>query len=313
MTDDQNKYPQDFGSEDTYYDEDPTVYTESEPVGTYENDIYTGEAEVEPEEKSSKNGTSFLKFLGIILFVFVLLVNYLSAATDVFPNTQAEITDTYTNLLAPAGFTFSIWSVIYIGVGITLAAKFINKNNPEFIEEYQKLQPFQWAWMILNIGWIFTFVYDQIAISSFLIVLYTLALGYLSYKVTSTPVLSANPLLLKWPIGLHFGWMIVATFANITTFLVKVGLRGTAFSGLLWTIVALILIVLASLYFFNTHRNVAIFIPTLWTLIGIMVKQSPTSSFPEASTTIFIFSIVLLVAGVGLASIYIFRRFQDRT
>ncbi len=217
--------------------------------GDYDNqsDVLADDSEVDNEvdnttetKKSNKQQRYKLTtFLGPILFALVLLVNYLSSSGEFFPNTQSEITDRYTDLLSPAGFTFSIWSVIYIGVAITLASKFINSKNPEFVAEYKKIQPLNWLWMILNIAWIFTFAYEQLALSTFLIVLYTLTLGYLSYKVTSTPVLNENPLLLKWPIGLHFGWLIVATFPNLTTFLVSVGLDGTGMAGVIWAVVAM--------------------------------------------------------------------------
>lgn len=294
-------------------DDDSDIFTEDqtdEPYGVYdkEDDL---NLPTDPEQKKA-GSRNFLQFLSPILFILVLLINYLSATGRTFPNTQAEINDQYTNLLSPAGFSFSIWSVIYLGVALTLAVRYIKGNDQRFLKEYKKLEPFNWAWMILNIGWIITFTYDQLAVSTFLIVLYAMALGYLSFKVTSTPALHDALLLLKWPIGLHFGWLIVAAFPNLTTVFVKYGLDGVGMAGVAWTVVAMILIILASLYFFRTHENIAIFLPALWALIGILVKQSPNSDFPFASTTVFILSIILLIGGVGLAAISIFQRYQER-
>lgn len=287
------------------YDDESDVLTDDQ-AGEFNEETSTRTV---PKQKSGAG--NFLQYLSPVLFVFVLLFNYLSAAGSIFPNTQAEINDQYTNLLSPAGFSFSIWTLIYLGVVLTLVVKYIKGNNEGFLKEYKKLEPFNWAWMILNIGWVLTFSFDQIAASTFLIVLYTMAVGYLSYKVTSTPELSKNPLLLKWPIGLHFGWLIVATFANLTLTLVNYGLDGVGFAGVTWTVVAMLFIILAALYFFRTHENIAIFLPSLWALIGILVKQSPNSDFPFASTTVFVLSVVLLIAGVALAAISIFQRYQE--
>src|SRR5699024_7883620 len=98
-------------------------------------DVYDKEDDptlpADPEQKKT-GSTSFLQFLSPILFILVLLINYLSAAGRTFPNTQAEINDQYTNLLSPAGFSFSIWSVIYLGVALTLAVRYIKRNNKRF-------------------------------------------------------------------------------------------------------------------------------------------------------------------------------------
>lgn len=293
---------------DVLGDEDYSDYEEYD--GGFEDQTA---AETDTSVSSEKTGNQVLKFLGPVLFIVVLVVNYLSAMGGPgFPNTQAEITARHANLLAPAGFTFSIWGLIYLGVAATLLSRFIYSKDAEFIQEYKKLQPFNWVWMVLNIAWVFTFSYDQLGISTFIIVLYTLALAYQSYKVSNTPVLNKHKLMLKWPIGLHFGWLIAATFANLTVFLVQVGLNGTGAAGILWTLVAMILIVLAALYFFRTHENIAIFLPALWTLIGILVQQSPSSSFQYASTIVFIVSVIFFVAGVGLAAISIFQRYQHK-
>lgn len=301
--------------DDTDYDGNYTeVYEEPDMASDSYSDrspeTRTEQSDYQASSQANKESNTFLKFLGPILFAIVLLVNYLSGTGTGFPNTQADITARYPDLLSPAGFTFSIWGLIYLGVAASLATRFLYNKDPEFNREYKKIQPLNWAWMVLNIAWIFTFTYDQLGISSFIIVLYTLVLAVQSYMVSSTPALAKHKLMLKWPIGLHFGWLIIATFANITTFLVQMGLNGTGGAGILWTVVAMVLIVLTALYFFKTHENIAIFLPSLWALIGILVKQSPTSNYPEASTIVFSLSVVLFVAGVALAAIAIFQRFQ---
>ncbi len=54
--------------------------------------------------------------LAICMFIVTIALNYLAAFGILFPYTQQEISDLHGNLLAPAGFTFSIWGIIYIGV-----------------------------------------------------------------------------------------------------------------------------------------------------------------------------------------------------
>jgi len=246
-----------------------------------------------------------------ILFIVVLLSNYLSAMGVLVPLTQAEVSNKYTNLLAPAGFTFSIWGIIYLGVILTLVFTFIKRNNEEFQNSFQgKISTLFIQWMVLNIIWIFTWSYEWLVISLIAIVLYAFVMMRLAGKVAKDPVLNKHKWFLVYPIGLHFGWMLAATFANLTTTLVSFGIPGTGWFGIAWTIAALLTIVAIATFYTFRYRNFSIFIPSLWTLIGVMSKHSPSAGFEHAETILFIFSIGLFILGI-IISVNYFNKQKD--
>ena len=66
----------------------------------------------------------------IAAFVLVIVVNVLSSALPINGQTMPEISAKYPSLFTPAGFTFAIWSVIYLGLlsATVLQIKFIFNN-----------------------------------------------------------------------------------------------------------------------------------------------------------------------------------------
>lgn len=233
----------------------------------------------------------------MILFGITLVVNYLSSAGILFSYTQQEVSDMYTNVLAPAGFTFSIWGVIYVGVILTLIIPFLGSTSPALQELYlKKLAPLQIAWMILNIVWNIAWTSDQILIAMVAIIVYTLVLLRMVQVLDQNKTLAyEKPVMLLWPIGLHAGWLTFASFTNIMTLLVKSGFNGVGSSGVTITIILMILAVILVLMIYKRFDNAAITVPALWALFGIIMKQRPGSDFAHANTIVMIAGIVLLI------------------
>ena len=61
-----------------------------------------------------KNTNLPLNLFVVITFIIMVTVNALSALLPINGITPGEVSDSYPNLFAPAGITFSIWSLIYL-------------------------------------------------------------------------------------------------------------------------------------------------------------------------------------------------------
>jgi len=84
-----------------------------------------------------------------------------------------NISDLYPNLFTPAGFTFAIWGLIYLLLGIFVGYQVVNLLNPN-----TKKMPLTaaigllfFASSILNAAWIFAWHHLQISLSLFIHVL----------------------------------------------------------------------------------------------------------------------------------------------
>src|SRR5690625_2898461 len=114
--------------------------------------------------KKKFNNRSYL--LAVILFVATIILNYMSASGILFKFSQAEISHMYENLLDPAGGTFSIWGIIYIGMALFLALPYIKRltmTDEEFY--YKRLMPIFIGWEICNLIWTITWNNDIILLA----------------------------------------------------------------------------------------------------------------------------------------------------
>ena len=57
----------------------------------------------------------------LMAYVVMVVVNALANIVPIGGNTSGEVSDAYANLFAPAGFTFAIWSVIYVLLALHVA------------------------------------------------------------------------------------------------------------------------------------------------------------------------------------------------
>lgn len=243
-----------------------------------------------------------------ILFVIVIVINYLSSAGIIFPYTQSEVSDMHTNLLAPAGFAFSIWSVIYLGVAITLLTPLVGWGKEELRRDFEDhIASYYIAWMVLNAIWIITWSYDWIFVSLLAIVAYAIVLTLAAKNVDRHPSFDTNRWLVTYPLGLHAGWLLTASYANIMTLLAKNNVDVLGDTGVWLTIGLMVLIVATVAAVYYWIDNVVLMVPALWALFGIFMKHREGSDFQYNDSRVMIAAIVLLVVGFAIHQ-YILRK-----
>lgn len=246
--------------------------------------------------------------IAAVLFVVVLLINYLSSAGIIFPYTQSEISDMHTNLLAPAGFAFSIWGVIYFGVVVSLLTPFFRWGTEDLRRDFEEgVAPYYMAWMVFNIIWIITWSYDLIFIALIAIVIYTIILVLAAKRVERLGSFEDNRWLVTYPLGLHAGWLLTASYANLMTLLAKNDFDVLGDTGVWLTIGLMVLIVATVAAVYYWIDNVVIMVPALWALFGIFMKHREGSDFQYNDSRVMIAAIVLIIIGLTIHQ-YILRK-----
>ena len=79
-------------------------------------------------------------------------------------------------------------------------------------------------------------------------------------------------------------------------------------------IISLILLILASavvLFVFKENKNSGLIIGFLFSLIGIIARQRPSSSFQNSNYIVFIGAVVLFII-TSLVAIYIFKFIKEK-
>ncbi len=217
-----------------------------------------------------------LKQILVIIATFgVIAVNYFAAQGYINNITPAAISDKYPTLITPAGYAFSIWSLIYLGLIAFSIYQALpsNTENPLF----KRIRSLYIANCAANCLWIYLWHYDQItaALGVMFIILGTLVLINLNLRNVET---MNETWLARVPFSLYFGWITVATILNFSVALVFLGVNTSEGNSV---ILSSVLIVVAVILGVLIHFKLSIFAYPLaiaWALTAIAVKQSGKTS-----------------------------------
>ena len=210
----------------------------------------------------------------IVSALVTLVVNILADALPLNGQNTGQISDRFHVYFVPAGYVFSIWGLIYLG----LIAYTIYQSLPSQ-RENPRLRATGW-WITLgglaNSAWIFLWHYNQFPLTllAMLVLLATLIVTYLRLGI-GRKVVSAGE---RWAVHLLFsiylGWITVATIANISDVLDFLKWNRFGIAPEIWmSIVLAVVLAIATIMNF-TRRDVAYATVLLWALAGISVKQA---------------------------------------
>lgn len=248
------------------------------------------------------NKTNFsIKVTTLVTYLIMVALNALANILPINGFNTGEISDSYPNLFAPAGVTFSIWGVIYLLLLLYSIYQFgiFEKGENLYKEQlFKKIGILFSISSVLNAIWILAWHYRLIELS-LLIIIGVLVFVTIINNVTKKAELSFKDyFFIRLPFSIYMGWLTIATIANVTTLLVKLGFNGFGISDTIWTIVVLIVGLIISSLIILRNRDIAFGFPIIWAYIGIYIKHiSDTGWDAEYSSIIFttVASIIILV------------------
>lgn len=217
-----------------------------------------------------KSNQLIKQLLVIIATAGVIFVNYLAGTGKINNTTPAEISDKYPTMLTPAGYAFSIWSIIYLGLLAFSIYQALpsQSDNPRFT----RIRTLYIANCAANCGWLYVWHYDYIGLSilAMLFILSTLVLINLNLRGIES---GAELWTTKVPFNIYFGWITTATILNASIVLVYFGIQA---SEIVSTILACLLIATAVSLAIIVRRSFdfpSYALTIMWALIAIAVKQ----------------------------------------
>ena len=236
----------------------------------------------------------------VVTTLITLVVNGLANALPLNGQTTGEISDRFDVYFVPAGYVFSIWGLIYLGlIAFTIfQALPAEKDNP-------RLQAVGW-WVVLanlaNSIWIFLWHYEKfpLTVVVMLVLLAALIVIYLRLGIGRTNVSTVEKLVARLPFSIYLGWITVATVANITSLLDYLQWDGFGIAPEVWMgiMLAAVLVIAALMNF--TRRDIAYTLVILWALVGIAVKHADVSAVAIPTWITFGLVAVTLIAAFFL-------------
>jgi translocator protein len=206
-------------------------------------------------------------------FALVILLNYLATAVPLGGRTTGEISDGYFSMFTPTGFTFAIWGVIYLALfGFVIRQLMQREEGSQSLSQISGLFKLN---CLANVGWILAWHYDQLEVSMVLmvVILWTLIKINAILNSDGSIVGAWNFVLLILPFNIYFGWISVASIANISILQSAYGLNDFLLSQQTWTVLKLGLALAAAFFFGRQKRNAAYLFVIAWAAFGISVAN----------------------------------------
>lgn len=232
--------------------------------------------------------TNTLKILNLSGFLLVITLNILANALPINGMTTGELSALYPNRFVPAGFTFGIWGLIYIGLLGFIIFQFFHSAR----RIVQTIGIWFFVSCLANASWILTWHYQLplTALGLMLLLLFSLVKVYLSVQ----PFNWSENWAAKIPFQLYLGWISVATIANATAVLVYYGWAGGALSEVAWSAIMVVVATVAGVFFAYRYKDALYIGVLIWAFYGIYARQA---SGGLLQTTILIAGSALLIAG----------------
>ena len=216
-----------------------------------------------------------LKISTLISFVIMVGTNYLAVSLPLGGRSTGQISDNYANLFAPAGYAFSIWGLIYTLLAVYVIYQ-IRRKDDALVSKVDRIFIVNAP---LNASWIFAWHYDLIWLSVIIMA------GLLITLIKIADILRASDLtpkerwLVRLPFSVYFGWITVATIANITVFLVYLRWNGFGVSKSLWTVGVLLVGALIGSLRVLRDRSTAYGLVLIWAYGAILYKHLSANGF----------------------------------
>ena len=247
----------------------------------------------------------------LVTWIFLAAMIAANALANILPINQlntGQISAFYPNYFVPAGFTFSIWGIIYLLlINYTISYTYFTVLSDKFPKVAAYLSVInKWFWVtcFLNASWILAWHYLWIWTSVLIMLLFlsTLIYIFITGKKKQSSLNKTQSFLLYTPFLVYLGWISVATIANITALLVKIDWNGFGISPVTWSLLMMITATILAIYFIWGEKTASYSLVIMWALWGIRAARADDAPFlSQAALVGLVLIFITLVSALWIA------------
>ena len=213
----------------------------------------------------------------------VIALNALANILPINGYNTGQISAFYPNAFVPAGFTFSIWGVIYLllfsySIGYTYYT-LKQEQYPKAFAFIERINIYFLLTCVFNMSWILAWHYLQIEISLVIMLLFliTLIQLFLKSNTMAGALTSTQKFILQTPFIVYLGWISVATIANSTALLVAYQWNGFGMPPVYWSAAMILIAILLAVLMLQKFKVIPFALVVAWALWGIYNAQGPAA------------------------------------
>lgn len=254
----------------------------------------------QPSARASERDSRALtrQVVTIIALMVTIVVNALASTLPIGGVTTNEISDKYPDAFTPAGYAFSIWSAIYVGLSAYAVYQALPSHRHH--GRLAAIAPAFWLSCVANASWIFFWHYDLISASlgAMLVLLASLAVIYRSLRRSASDASAAELWCVHAPFSLYFGWITVATLANLTVWAVQQGLSVAVDAPNAWAVTAIGVGTLVGSSVGWVKRDPVYLAVFIWAFVAMVVRHG--MPHPVSTAALGATAVIAVVLGRAL-------------
>jgi len=232
------------------------------------------------------------RFVSVALTLFTITINALANILPFNGQTTGEISDRFAIRFVPAGYVFSIWGLIYLGLIVFAIYQALPSQRGTKVLD--QIAPVYWIASLANAAWIVLWHYEQFPLTIIVIVVLLLSLIAI-YRKVDTKADASFRWCVQLPFSIYLGWVSVATIANAAQVLTYLEWNAWGLSAEAWAVIMLGIAGLLGAAMLLRERDAAYALVLVWAFVGIALKQADSVLVANAA---WIFASIL-AAGSG--------------
>jgi hypothetical protein len=215
----------------------------------------------------------FKKHLPLVATIAVIIVNVAANVLPINGYTTGALSDFNPTGFTPAGWVFSIWSLIYLGlVAFSLFQSFGNDADVTRCEDIRSLYVLS---ATANVGWIFSWHYRQVELSlaMMLVLLGTLVFIYKKLRESALKGWKQR-LFVDVPFRIYLGWVTTAVIANLGAVFFSQQSYPFGLQMDQWAVISVTIAVAIYVWVGVTTRDAIYCSVFIWASLGIFYKPT---------------------------------------
>ena len=238
-----------------------------------------------------------VKLAVVLTYLIMVTVNALASILPINGLDTGQVSDSFPNLFAPAGLTFSIWGLIYLLLAaytIYQLGLFQGDKDAARSGLYNRIGTLFAISSLANASWILAWHYLNITLSLLLMLVILVLLAKINLILNAEELNTSERFFVRLPFNVYFGWITVATIANVTSLLVFSGWNQFGLSDVTWMLVIVPVGAIIGLLTMFRFKSIAYGLVIIWAYLGIIIKHTSAAGFAGQYPPVIIITIISL-------------------